>query len=197
MTRINLLPWREARRKERQRHFFIALGVAVAMALAVVGYVHWHMTELIDGQEDRNRFLERKISDLNRKIGEIARLEQERKKLLDRINIIQRLQASRPEVVHLFDELPRRIPEGVYLKSLQQNNRSITLQGVAQSNARVSSFMRNLDASAWLTSPQLKVIKTVEHKRPGGVVQRVAEFTLVVGQVNPEAKKKDQDQGQQ
>jgi type IV pilus assembly protein PilN len=189
MTRINLLPWREARRKERERAFFIALGVAVAIALGVVGYAHWFMTELVDGQEGRNQFLDRKISELNRKIGEIARLEQERRKLLDRISIIQRLQASRPEVVHLFDELPRRIPEGVYLKSLKQSNRSITLQGIAQSNARVSSFMRNLDASDWLTNPQLKVITTVEHKRSEGLVQRVAEFTLVVSQVNPEAKK--------
>jgi type IV pilus assembly protein PilN len=106
------------------------------------------------------------------------------------MSIIQRLQATRPEIVHLFDEIPRRLPDGVYLKSMKQTGKTITLKGVAQSNARVSSFMRNLDQSDWFANPVLKVIKTVAGA--DGSKQRLAEFTLTISQVNPQLPKDGQ-----
>jgi type IV pilus assembly protein PilN len=151
------------------------------------------VADLIDRQNQRNAFLQQQIRVVNQKISEIKRLEDERKALLDRMAIIQRLQTSRPEIVHLFDELPRLLPEGVFLTSLAQKNRVVTLSGVAQSNARVSSFMRNLDGSEWLTDPVLEVIKSVELEGPPP--QRVAEFTLAVKQVNPQAKDEDTSGG--
>ena len=191
MTRINLLPWREALRAERQRRFLISVAMTALFALAVVGGVHYYLDRLITVQNQRNAFLEKEIAVLNSKLSKIRKLEAERKALLDRMSIIQRLQATRPEIVHLFDEIPRRLPDGVYLKSMKQNGRTITIQGVAQSNARVSSFMRNLDQSEWFANPVLKVIKTVAGGAGGK--QRLAEFTLTISQVNPQLPKDGED----
>lgn len=189
MTKINLLPWREALRAERQRNFMISLGVSVLIALALVGAAHLYMEYLQERQNQRNSYLEREIASVNKKLGKIRKLEAERRALLDRMNIIQRLQATRPEIVHLFDEVPRRLPDGVYIKTMRQLGNTVTVNGVAQSNARVSSFMRNLDRSEWFTNPRLEVIKTVAGG-PGGR-QRLAEFTLKFTQVNPEVAKNE------
>ena len=192
MTRINLLPWREALRAERQRNFLISLGVSVMIALALVGAVHLYMEHLQERQNQRNAYLEREIAVVNSKLGKIRKLEAERRALLDRMNIIQRLQATRPEIVHLFDEIPRRLPDGVYVTNVRQLGSTVTVHGVAQSNARVSSFMRNLDRSDWFANPRLEVIKTISGG-PGGR-QRLAQFTLKFSQVNPEiAENKDND----
>jgi type IV pilus assembly protein PilN len=187
MTRINLLPWREALRTDRQRRFLITVAMTALFALAVVGGVHYYLDSLLTHQNQRNAFLEKEIAVLNSKLSKIRKLEAERKALLDRMTIIQRLQATRPEIVHLFDEIPRRLPDGVYLKSMKQSGKTITLKGVAQSNARVSSFMRNLDQSEWFANPVLKVIKTVAGS--DGSKQRLAEFTLTISQVNPQLPK--------
>jgi len=187
MTNINLLPWREALRAERQRNFMISMGVSVLIALALVGAAHLYMEFLQERQNQRNSYLEREIASVNKKLGKIRKLEAERRALLDRMNIIQRLQAARPEIVHLFDEIPRRLPDGVYVKNVRQAGNIVTVNGVAQSNARVSSFMRNLDRSDWFSNPRLEVIKTVAGG-PGGR-QRLAEFTLKFTQVNPELSK--------
>jgi len=191
MTNINLLPWREALRAERQRNFMISMGVSVLIALALVGAAHLYMEFLQERQNQRNSYLEREIASVNKRLGKIRKLEAERRALLDRMNIIQRLQAARPEIVHLFDEIPRRLPDGVYVKNIRQLGNTVTVNGVAQSNARVSSFMRNLDRSNWFTNPRLEVIKTVSGG-PGGR-QRLAEFTLKFTQVNPELSKNEDD----
>jgi len=179
MTSINLLPWREMLRKERQRQFAsIAVGAAVLMG-AIILYVHLHIGGLIDDQNGRNAFLKGEIKKVDEQIAEIKDLESEREKLLARMNIIQQLQSNRPQIVHLFDELVNTLPDGVYLKSVKQDGGSLVIDGEAQSNARVSAFMRNLDASKWLTKPRLDVIKAVEAK--GG--ERDSDFTLRVSQV--------------
>ena len=191
MTRINLLPWREALRTERQRIFLVSLALTAVFAFAVIGAAHLFMEQLLNRQNTRNSFLDNEITLVNAKLGKIRKLEAERRALLDRMNIIQRLQATRPEIVHLFDEIPRRLPDGVYLKNIRQRGNTVTVDGVAQSNARVSSFMRNLSRSAWFSNPRLEVIQTVRAK--GDSRQRLAEFTLKFTQVNPGLPKNEDD----
>ena len=191
MTNINLLPWRDALRKERQRNLLIAIGVSVVLALTVVGLVHLYVDQLQQTQNQRNAYLEDEITLVNAKLGKIRKLEAERKSLLDRMNIIQRLQTTRPEIVHLFDEIPRSLPDGVYLTKIKQLGRSVIVDGIAQSNARVSSFMRNLDRSAWFANPRLSVIKTIDVGDDS--VQRMAQFTLKFNQVNPDLPKEGEE----
>ncbi|HFQ91400.1 MAG TPA: pilus assembly protein PilN [Chromatiales bacterium] len=159
MTCINLLPWREARRKEQQRQFFTIAGAAAILMGVIVLYIHMHIGGLIDNQNSRNNYLEKEIAQLDKKISEIKTLKTEKKKLLARMNIIQQLQTRRPEIVHMFDDLVRSVPPGIYLTRAQQQDTSVVFEGVAQSNARVSSFMRNLDGSDWYENPRLEVIK--------------------------------------
>lgn len=179
MTRINLLPWREMQRKERRRQFAsTAFGAVVLMGVLIL-YVHLHIGGLIDTQEARNAFLESEITKVEKQIEEIKNLESEREKLLARMNIIQQLQSNRPQIVHLFDEMVGTLPEGVYLKRIEQKGNSLVIHGVAQSNARVSAFMRNLDGSSWLAKPRLDVIKAVQTDPR----ERNSEFSLRVKQV--------------
>jgi type IV pilus assembly protein PilN len=183
MTSINLLPWREMLRKERQRQFAsIAVGAAVLMGATIL-YVHLHIGGLIDDQNGRNAFLQGEIKKVDEQIAEIKDLESEREKLLARMNIIQQLQSNRPQIVHLFDEMVTTLPEGVYLKKVKQDGNSLVIDGEAQSNARVSAFMRNLDTSEWLTKPRLDVIKAVDAKDG----ERDSDFTLRVSQVSKDA----------
>ncbi len=180
MTRINLLPWRERERKELQRQFAsVAVGAIVLMG-AVILYVHLHMATLISGQNDRNSFLDKEIAVVEEKIKEIKGLEDEKQKLLTRMGVIQQLQTRRPEIVHLFDEFVRRVPEGVYLTEIAQSGTSIEISGVAQSNATISSFMRSLDESEWLFDPKLEVIEANVKDRI-----RTSAFTLHVNQTVP------------
>lgn len=165
MARINLLPWRAAERRRRQREL-AAIAAAGLVATLILGFaVHLHVEGLISGQQSRNQFLQNEISSLEEQIVEIQDLEKIKDKLLARMNVIQELQVSRPEVVHLMDELVIRIPEGVYLTKISQNERSVVLEGRAQSNARVSAFMRNIEASNWIGKPLLMLI---EHKDKTG-----------------------------
>ena len=162
MPRINLLPWREAQRKQRQQQF----GIAIVLAVLVAGLVIWlgnvFYQGRIDYQEARNQRLEAEIAELNKAIEEIEGLERQKERLLARMEIIEQLQTSRPLVVHLFDELVRTLPEGVYLTGVKQTGREIQITGTAQSSTRVSAFMRNIDASEWLEDPDLEQIRTVE-----------------------------------
>jgi type IV pilus assembly protein PilN len=177
MTRINLLPWRELRRKEQDRQLLsIGVGAWILMGL-VIFYAHLHVSGLIENQQKRNQFLEGETKKVEEEIKEIKELQAARNALLARMRIIQQLQMDRTQVVHLFDDLVRKTPEGVYLTNLKQVDKSLTLIGNAQSNARVSAFMRNLDASDWYTKPELDVINV---KTKGG--DRVSEFTLRVDQ---------------
>jgi len=180
MTRINLLPWRERQRKESQRQFVSIAASAVVMMGAIILYVHMHMSSLIDAQDIRNEFLNKEIVLVEEKIKKIKSLEDEKQNLLTRMGVIQQLQTRRPEIVHLFDEFVRNVPEGVYLTSIAQTGVKVEIKGVAQSNATVSTFMRNLDESEWLADPKLEVIEASFKDRI-----RTSTFTLYVNQTAP------------
>jgi type IV pilus assembly protein PilN len=167
MAHINLLPWREELRAKRQRDFLTLLGAsAVFMALAML-YVHFFVNGLIDDQTARNNYLRQEIARVDKLIEEIDALEETKEKLLARMEIIQRLQTSRPEIVHLFDELVETIPEGVFLTKLEQQGAALRLTGRAESNARVSAYMRNIDTSPWIGDPDLKLIENKEKTETG------------------------------
>jgi type IV pilus assembly protein PilN len=176
-TRINLLPWREMRRREQDRQILsIGVGAWILMGL-VIFYAYLHVSGLNENQQKRNEYLEKEIKKVEDELKEIRELQAARAALLARMRVIQQLQLDRTQVVHLFDDMVRKVPEGVYLLSLKQAGPALTITGNAQSNARVSAFMRNLDASDWFATPELDVIN-VETK--GG--ERVSKFTLRVNQ---------------
>jgi len=178
MTHINLLPWRELERKEREREFYsIATGAAVLMLLVIV-YIHFHVAGLIETQNGRNSYLSDEIKKVEDQIKTIKGLESEKAQLLARMNVIEELQGQRPLMVHLFDELMKTLPDGLYLTSIKQSGSEVTLEGIAQSNARVSAFMRNIDASQWLTDAKLSVIQAVDNKDEKG-----SQFILTLKQV--------------
>ena len=183
MARINLLPWREDRRKIRQNEFYAILGAAALAGLLVFGAI-WYQHKLwIDGQIARNNYLRTEITALDEKIKEIQALEKTRSQLLARKAVIEQLQASRSKMVHLFDDLVRTIPEGVRLVSIKQDGEQLTLEGVAESNARVSTYMRNLEASEWVSNPQLAIVEA----RGSNARSRYA-FTLRVDLKKSEAE---------
>lgn len=177
MTRINLLPWREQRRKEQQRQFIsVAAGAVILMGMIIL-YVHLHIGAQISDQDERNGFLKQQIAEVDKKIKEIDSLEAEKKSLLARMEIIQELQTRRPGIVRLFDEMARRVPSGIYLTEFTQKGDSFLVKGVAQSNARVSALMRNLDESEWFAEPRLEVVEVDKKKR-----SHYSQFTLHVKQ---------------
>lgn len=182
MARINLLPWREELRKQRQTEFFVILGAAVVGALLIWGGVHYFYSQKIDFQNDRNARLQDEIVKLDQRIKEIEELEREKARLLARMRAIEQLQTNRPLIVRLFDELVNSLPEGVSVTSVQQSSSNITINGVAQSNARVSSFMRNLESSEWLGNPKLDIIQAETAEGT-----RVSNFTLRFNQKTPKA----------
>lgn len=179
MPRINLLPWREEQRKERLKNFVVAAVGAVLVGAATVGFARYTMSAMIDHQKARNQLLVNEIAELDKQIKEIINLEKQKERLLARMEIIEQLQRSRPEIVHLFDDLVRTVPEGVYLKHLKQSGKRLEFKGAAQSSTRVSAYMRNIDGSEWLTDPGLDVIETVDRGR-----QRDSQFTLFAQQVS-------------
>jgi len=177
MPRINLLPWREAQRKDRKLAFLVALGVA-ALAAGVTAFAAYLMYgSMIEAQERRNSELRVAIKKLDKEIEEINSLESAKQKFIARMEIIEKLQRSRPEIVHVFDEIVRTLPEGVYLTSVKQNGMRLKFEGIAQSSTRVSSFMRNIDGSQWLRNPELEVVQTTKGSGPG------SSFTLTADQV--------------
>ncbi|HTX23159.1 MAG TPA: PilN domain-containing protein [Steroidobacteraceae bacterium] len=159
MPRINLLPWREVQRRERKLHFMIALGGATLAAMAFAFIAYLMFDSMIDAQQHRNNVLRNQIKILDRQIEEINSLESEKQRFIARMEIIEKLQRSRPEIVHLFDEIVRTLPDGVYLTSVKQTDTRLRFEGVAQSSTRVSSFMRNIDSSEWLKNPELEVVQ--------------------------------------
>lgn len=183
-TRINLLPWREMRRKEQDRQLLtIAVGAWILMGV-IIFYAHVHVTALIENQNRRNEFLNQEIAKVEQEIKEIAELKKKRADLIARMNVIYQLQGDRAKVVHLFDELARKLPDGIYLSSLNHSGSNIGLRGVAQSNARVSALMRNLASSDWFADPELEVITV---KAQGS--DRVSEFSMRVKPVAKQQKK--------
>ncbi|MBC8209809.1 MAG: PilN domain-containing protein [Gammaproteobacteria bacterium] len=180
MTRINLLPWREELRQEKQKQFMTLLVLSIVLAGAIVGLMHFQMNGKIDYQNRRNTFMSSEIAKLDNEIAEIKELQKVRKSLVERMEIIQDLQGSRPSIVHLFTELVTTVPNGVYLQTLEQNNDTLKITGEAESNARVSSYMRNLNDSAWLKEPNLDLIQ-IEDKK----VTRISSFILTIKQDSP------------
>ena len=179
MTRVNLLPWRENLRKERVRQFkMVALSSAVLMGV-IVFYVHIHINGVIEYQNTRNAFITAEIAKVDETIKEIRELETKKQDLLNRMNVIQELQTRRPLSVRLVDELVKVLPEGVYLSSMTQTDMKLVFNGYAQSNARVSRFMRNLDKSIRFADPKLDVIytATVNGTRVSNFVLRVTQRT--------------------
>ena len=187
MSKINLLPWREARRKELQVQFVIMLAIVALLAGAVWGAGHFYHVQLIEVQNKRIKYIDDQIAIVDKKIKEIKRLEKEKERLLSRMRAIEQLQGNRPLIVRLFDELVTSLPDGVTVTDFKQAGAGITINGVAQSNARVSSFMRNLDSSEWLTNPDLKVIKATDKTGTD-----ISNFTLSFSQVIPKAKEEDE-----
>jgi type IV pilus assembly protein PilN len=190
MPRINLLPWREEDRKRRQREFLVAMGGAFVAGVVVVGAVIFAFSQMIDEQQGRNSRLTAEISELDKSITEIDGLERQKERLLARMEIIEQLQRSRPEVVHLFDEMTRQLPEGVYLTGLKQTGSQVELKGVAQSSTRVSALMRQIDSSDWFTDPDVQRVETTD-KGPA----RQAEFVLALKQIRHEDAAEDGDEG--
>ena len=172
-ARVNLLPHRAERRKRAKQHFAIVSAGTAVVGLLIIGLVHSYFAERISAQEGRNQFLKSEIAKLETEIAEINKLKDEIRALLARKQVIETLQADRAQTVHLLDELVKQMPEGVFLKSLSQKGMRIQLLGYAQSNARVSTLMRNIDSSRWLGGPEL-----IEVKSAGLEKRRVSEFNL-------------------
>jgi type IV pilus assembly protein PilN len=182
MPSINLLPWRQALRQRRRKEFMIGLGAAFALAVVVTLLAHLTVSSMIDAQMRRNELLKAEISELDKAIEQILVLEEQKARMIARMQVIDTLQSSRPEVVKLFDQIVATLPEGVYLTSVKQSGKKVEFNGVAQSSTRVSAFMRNIDASESLSTPELKVIQTGRDAGPG------AQFTLFAQQRLPAAE---------
>ena len=182
MAHINLLPWREEQRQEKTRAFTTVALLSMTLTAAVIFVVHVGFSNQIDQQKFRNKLLQNEISTLDTSLQQIAALEETKEKLLARMDVIQSLQQRRPQIVHLFDDFVRTIPEGIFLTSIKQAGQELTIKGVAESNGRVSAYMRNIDASDWMATPSLKVIETKK-----GTL-RSSNFTLVTSQSLPDDK---------
>jgi type IV pilus assembly protein PilN len=191
-TQINLLPWREMRRKEQDRQLLsIGIGAWVLMGV-IVFWAHHTVGGWIDTQHARNKFLQDEIGKLDKQIAKIRNIKKERQQLVARMNVIYKLQSDRTRMVHIMDELVRTLPQGVYYDSLVQNKDNLQLKGAAQSNARIAALLRNMEKSDWFTNPDLKVVNVV---RMGN--SRVSKFDLTVTQLERSKKDKsaqDQDQ---
>ena len=170
MARINLLPWRAERRKQRQREFYTMLGVAAAVGVVLSLLLYFHYDMQISGQNERNDYLQAEIAKVKEQNKEIERLDRQKERLLARKQVIEELQGKRSQMVHLFDALVRTIPDGVVLTALKQEGETLTLEGRTQSNARVSTYMRNLESSGWMSNPELSVIEAKAQETSGTAV---------------------------
>ena len=196
MARINLLPWRAERRKQRQRDFYGMLGAAAVGGVLLTGLIWFYYSNQITGQHARNDFLTQKIAEVKKQNEEIDRLDTQRDRLLARKAVIEELQAKRSQMVHLFDSLVRTIPDGVVLTGIKQEGDVLTLSGRTQSNARVSTYMRNLEGSGWMKSPELTIIeaKAQENAQGSAVIDVKAlpyMFELKVNLPNPSSEEID------
>lgn len=183
-TRVNLLPWRELRQKEQAAQVLrLALFAFLLMGMVIL-FAYMRVSSMVDNQARRNDFLNQEIAKVDQQIKKIRDIKKQREALIARMQVIEQLQAHRTQMVHLFDDLAREVPEGVYLTSMKQSGTSFVLNGVAQSNARVSTFMRRLDASNWFANPDLDVINVV----PAKSGDRLSEFVLRVSQADKAAQ---------
>jgi type IV pilus assembly protein PilN len=185
MPRINLLPWRDQQRKERKLAFFVALGGAALAALVVAFACYLMFKSMISSQEGRNDRLRAEIKTVDRQIEEINDLETQKQRFIARMQVIEKLQRSRSQVVHLFDEIARTMPDGTYLTSFKQEGKHLKFEGVAQSSTRVSTFMRNISADQWMKDPELEVVES----KPGSTVGN--SFVLDAAEVVPSGDEDD------
>src|SRR5260221_4233180 len=173
MPRINLLPWREQERKVRRREFMVALGAAAIIGVVCVLFGKYVLyASWIDSQNAKNNLLKKKIVKLDAQIADIQDLENRKQRLVARMEIIEKLQRKRPEIVHLFDEIVKTVPDGIYLTTIKQTGNKLEIHGVAQSSTRVSTFMRNIDSSVWMDNPVLQVVESAKDSSTG------SNFTL-------------------
>lgn len=186
MAHINLLPYREKRKKEAQREFAVMVAGSAFIVLAVVGAIHMNYLRLIDNAKDRNQFMKDRIKEVEEQIKEIETLEARKEALLARMRIIQKLQSARPEIVHLFYDAASTLPDGVFLSQVTRKGETIEVKGVAESNANVSELMRNLESSDWMTSAEL--IEVVADQNEEGY----ASFRLTVRQERLGGNEKDE-----
>ena len=182
MAKINLLPWREERRKDLLNGFLVMLGLVALFAALTVGIVHFYHSQLIERQNTRIGYIDKRIKEVDKKITEIKELEKQKEALLSRMRAIESLQRDRPLIVHLFDELVRSLTACLSIVNLKQEGPKVTITGEAQSNARVSSFMRKIEQSEWIKGAKLKVIKE-SNKGEGSTTKNVNEFMLTFEQV--------------
>src|SRR6202167_6324117 len=173
MPRINLLPHREQERKRRRTEFAVALVAAAIAAAVVVGGGKVLYSTWTDAQNEKNNLLKKEIVKLDAQIADIQDLENRKQRLVARMEIIEKLQRQRPEIVHRFDEMVRIVPDGVYLTQIKQTGNKLEIHGVAQSSTRVSTFMRNIDSSVWMDNPVLRVVESAQNSPTGG-----SNFTL-------------------
>ena len=159
MARINLLPWREELRVQKNQQFGVIFGGFAGVGVLVIAAISFYFGVLIENQESRNQYLKSEITKLEKQIEEIKELRKKRENLLQRIRAVQQLQSNRTEIVHLFDEVVRQMPDGVYLTKLKQTGSDLSVSGVAESNSRVSEFVRKIDESEWMTEPRVEVIQ--------------------------------------
>jgi type IV pilus assembly protein PilN len=177
MTSLNLLPWREQQRQERNRKLLTGCVAAWLVTAGLVFLASQYVDGQIDHQRARNQFMQAEIAKLNRVIREIEDLKQRKQDLLARMEVIQQLQANRAQIVHVFDDLVHKLPSGVYLESVSKSGKTISLKGVAQSNGRISNLMRNLDSSDWFTNASLQVVEVNDQ---AGI--RVSRFDLRISE---------------
>ena len=183
MPRINLIPWREAERKRKRQEFGVGAVGALVVAGAIAFLVNLQMQSAINGQNERNQYLKSEISNLDKQIAEILELDAQKQRLLARTQVIEQLERSRPEIVHVFDQLARTLPDGVHLTSVKQTSRKIQLRGRAQSSTRVASYMRNIDGSEWLAEPALDILETKgggDHERADRTDAELLAFALAL-----------------
>ncbi len=191
-ARINLLPHREMRRKRQQQQFFVMLGVVVAIGAFIWFSVHTYLDGVLTNQNARNQYLQGEIAKLDKEIAEINKLKEQTAALLKRKQVVETLQSNRSEVVHLLDQLVRQLPDGMYLRSIKQQGTKVAITGFTQSQARVSTLMRNLEGSQYLQNARL-----IEIKAAGQGGQRVNEFTMNIDvtRAEPEDNKKGGKKG--
>ncbi len=181
MAKINLLPWRQALRKERQTEFFMVIGLVVAAALFLLYIVSGYFTEIIETQNKRNNFVVAETQVLNAKIKEIKELRETRQMLIERMELIQALQGNRPIIVRVFDEMARAVPDELYFTSVSIKDTHVLVKGIGESNNRVSALMRNFDQSDWFTDPALVKVHSKSDKEK--------EFEVTLTRDKPRATK--------
>jgi len=190
MPRINLLPWREERRRERQQQFIVQLVLIIGLGATVVFAANLHVGQLVSYQESRNAYLNTEIAAVDMKIDEIKTLQSTKQSLIARMQVIERLQKSRPQIVHLFDELARTLPNGVYLTSIKQTGGTLEIRGTAESGARIAAYMRNIEESAWLKDPMFWPFHGTAEIR-----FRLCDFFLAVKQVSRQGEEGEEEHG--